>query len=352
MHTIIGAERLARAKRSFTTRSIDDAALRSVCDVVGDIHAGDIVLARVASLGQHQQVELTNSRKAKLFIGDEVIVAYGNRYAPDQFEAEVPLDLGPCALAAAGGIAGRVIAQHAKMDEPTMLEPIGLFCDDACKVTNLRDHALPDRRPQRKVPGIAVVGGSMNAGKTTTAASVVRGLAQAGLKVGAAKITGTGAGNDYWHMADAGAHAILDFTDAGLATTYKASKAELERCAFTLAAGLVDRGVDIMVFEIADGLFQQETSWLVSSPALEPLVDGYVYAGESAASCAIGVQWLRQYDRLVLGLSGIVSASPLAARETLNATGLPCLTREQLMAGAHGRFWYDLLAANMVSIAA
>ena len=352
MHTIIGADRLARAKRSFTTRSIHESALRSVCDVVGEVQSGDILLARVTRLGQHQQLELTTSRKAKLFVGDEVIVAYGNRYAPDQFEAEVPLDLGPCALAAAGGIAGRVIGRHAKMDEPTLLEPIGLFCDEACRVTNLRDHALPDRRPARKVPGIAVVGGSMNAGKTTTAACVVRGLAQAGLKVGAAKITGTGAGNDFWHMADAGAHAILDFTDAGLATTYKASKADLERCAFTLAAGLVDRGVDIMVFEIADGLFQQETAWMVSSPVLEPIVDGYVYAGESAASCAVGVQWLRQYERLVLGLSGVVSSSPLAARETQNATGLPCLTRETLMSAEHGRFWHGLLTQHSASVAA
>ncbi len=352
MHTIIGAERLAKAKRSFTTRSVGESALRSVCDVVGEIQAGDIVLARVVSLGQHGQLELTNSRKAKLFVGDEIIVAYGNRYAPDQFEAVVPMDLGPCDLAAAGGIAGRVIGNHAKMDEPTRLQPIGVFCDENCKVTNLRDHALPNVKPARKVPAVAVVGGSMNAGKTTTAASIVRGFAQAGLKVGAAKITGTGAGNDYWHMADAGAHAILDFTDAGLATTYKASKADLERCAYTLAAGLVDRGVDVMVFEIADGLFQQETNWLVSSPALEPLIDGYVYAGESAASCAIGMQWLRQYDRLVMGLSGVVSASPLAVRESENATGLPCLTRDQLMSAEQGRFWYNLLTADATSAAA
>jgi hypothetical protein len=38
---------------------------------------------------------------------DAIIVAYGHRYAPDQFEAYVPEDLGPCHLVAGGGVAAR-----------------------------------------------------------------------------------------------------------------------------------------------------------------------------------------------------------------------------------------------------
>jgi hypothetical protein len=36
-----------------------------------------------------------------LFVGDEILVAYGHRYAPAQFLAEVPPDLGGCHLNAA-----------------------------------------------------------------------------------------------------------------------------------------------------------------------------------------------------------------------------------------------------------
>ena len=48
---------------------------------------------------------------------------------------------------------------------------------------------------------------------------MVKGLTGAGYRVGAAKVTGTGAGGDLWLMRDHGAYEALDFTDAGMATT-------------------------------------------------------------------------------------------------------------------------------------
>lgn len=352
MQVEISADRLARAKRGFTTRNIPVSALTLISTDSCRPAPGDVVLARVVTIGQHKQVELPTSRKATLFEGDEVILAYGNRYAPDQFEALVPDDLGPCALAAAGGVAGRVAVQNARMKDATTIEPIGLFIHADGAAINLADFALRTSGPKRKVPCIAVAGGSMNAGKTTTAAALVRGLALSGLKVGAAKITGTGAGNDSGLMRDAGAAVVYDFTDAGLATTYKATHFELERCASTLAAALTSEGVDVMVFEIADGLFQEETSWLVeNSNVLRKLVDGYLYAGESAASVALGVHWLRQHA-LLLGVSGLVSQSPLACREILNATGYPCLTREELATPQQAQIFLNALAPKNKKAAA
>lgn len=328
MQIRVDAGRLAKAKRAFTTRNVSTSALHTISGSMTP-QAGDLVLARVTEIGSHRQVELPTSRKATLFVGDEVILAYGNRYAPDQFEAFVPDDLGPCDLAAGGGIAARVAYKNERMSDPTRIAPIGLFVDADHAPINLRDHALRHKQNLRKAPGIAIAGGSMNAGKTTTAAAVIRGLTHAGYKVGAAKITGTGAGNDYWHMYDAGAVRVLDFTDAGLATTYKASHAQLEMCAHTLASNLIDAGAEVLVFEIADGLFQEETAWLVNSPVLKPLVGGYLYAGESAASTAMGVQWLARENR-VLAVSGLVSRSPLAAREAEAATGHRCFSRDEL----------------------
>lgn len=329
MQIRIEADRLARAKRAFSTRNVAGASLHTVSAMTRAPQAGDVVLARVVEVGAHATVELPTSRKARLFPGDEVILAYGNRYAPDQFEAYVPEDLGPCELAAGGGIAARVHSRNARMPEPTRIEPIGLFVEDDYAVVNVRDHSLRRVAPEGGVPTIAVVGGSMNAGKTTTAASMIRGLAAAGYRVGAAKLTGTGAGNDYWHMYDAGAFRVLDFTDAGLATTYKASRTALEICVNTLAGTLLADGADVLVFEIADGIFQEETAWLLSAPFMRAMIDGYVYAGESAASAAAGVQFLRQHGR-ILALSGLLSRSPLAMREAEAATGLRCYTRDDL----------------------
>jgi hypothetical protein len=101
--------RLRAAKKACTTHFVADAvasephrwSVLSGSDVAPV--AGDVVLARVAGLGQHQRLESPHSRRQTLFPGDEVLVAYGHRYAPDQFEAEVPADLGPVHLIAAGG---------------------------------------------------------------------------------------------------------------------------------------------------------------------------------------------------------------------------------------------------------
>lgn len=71
-------------------------------------HAGDLVLARVVKIGQHPRIELPDGRRSHLYIGDEVIVCYGARYAPDQFESHVPKEMGPCDLVAAGGLASRL----------------------------------------------------------------------------------------------------------------------------------------------------------------------------------------------------------------------------------------------------
>ena len=69
----------------------------------------------------------------------------------------------------------------------------------------------------------------MNAGKTTTNRYLVHSLNRLGARPGATKVTGTGSGNDYWVMLDAGAHQMLDFTDVGLASTYLQPITLLER---------------------------------------------------------------------------------------------------------------------------
>ena len=50
----------------------------------------------------------------------------------------------------------------------------------------------------------------MDAGKTQTATFLVRGMVTAGLRVGYAKVTGTGAGGDIWWLKDAGADPVLE----------------------------------------------------------------------------------------------------------------------------------------------
>jgi hypothetical protein len=332
------AGRLASAKAAYSTRHVDLTAATQLLTGVAP-RVGDVVLARVAVIGQHQKVELGHGRRAAMFVGDEIVVAYGNRYAPDQFEAEIPDDLGPCELAAAGGVASRVASAHVKMLPATELEPIGLLADDTGHRVNLQDAVLP-RGPATDRPRpltIAVVGASMNSGKTTTAAHLVRGMRAAGINVGAAKITGTGAGGDVWLLADAGAFPVYDFTNAGYPSTYKIGP-DAVRDIFT---GLNDRlaadGCDVVVLEIADGVFQDETAALMVDPLFAERVDALLFASYDALGASAGVRWLHEHGLAAIAVSGVLSASPLATREAAAATGRPVWDLAHLSDPANAR---------------
>jgi hypothetical protein len=171
----------------------------------------------------------------------------------------------------------------------------------------------------------------MDSGKTQSCAYLARGLIAAGLRVAYIKITGTGAGGDTWLLKDAGASPVLDFTDAGMSTTYLAPISQLESALVSLLAHVANDGVDAVVMEIADGVFQQETSALLKSEVFASLVGGLMMASQDAMGASAGVHWLMENARPpVLALSGLIAASPLQAREATQALGLAVLDRPGL----------------------
>lgn len=349
----LAATRLVNAKFAYTTRRCHpDDAQHLLTDGLAPA-AGDLVLARVERVGQHGGLQTVGGRRSTLFVGDEVVVAYGNRYAPDQYEAVVPADLGPCQLAAAGGIAARVLSSHAKMSRATQLQPIGLLADAAGRVLNLRQYALPELAgPARRPVTIAVVGSSMNAGKTTTAAHLVRGLRAAGIRVAAAKVTGTGAGGDVWLMRDAGASPVLDFTDAGFASTYRVPLPELREGIDRILDQLSASGAEVAVLEVADGLFQAETAALLDEADASDCFNILLFAAADAMGAAAGVDWLEQRGLRVEAVAGAMTASPLAAREAARATGLPILTLADLGDAETARRLYGSALAAHASVSA
>jgi hypothetical protein len=170
----------------------------------------------------------------------------------------------------------------------------------------------------------------MDSGKTASAAFLVRGLSQAGMRVGYAKITGTGAGGDTWLLRDAGAYPVLDFTDAGFISTYLVDLPDLERILITLIAHLATAGVDAIVIEVADGILQAETAALLESPVFKAIVGGVFFAAGDAMGAVAGCAWLKQRGLPIAGLGGVLTAAPLQSTEATAATGVPTYTREDL----------------------
>jgi hypothetical protein len=319
------------AKAAFTTRRVPRDAMQTLVSGAVRPRTGDLVLARVDRLLHQTRIELASGRKAALHAGDEIIVAYGDRYATDQFEAEVPNDLGPTNLVATGGVASQMLSRTAGIRQASHITPIGLIGDAQGVPLNLRQFALKRLAKAKLRPRtIAVLGTSMNSGKTTTNRYLVAGLSRAGLKPGAVKITGTGSGGDYWVMVDAGAHRVLDFTDAGYSSTYKIPAGEIEAAATLLIEHLTEAGCGVILVEIADGLFHDQNAEIIRSAFFQTMIDGVFFAAGEAMGAAAGVHELRSLGIPVLGVSGKLTGSELLIREASRHIDAPILTKREL----------------------
>lgn len=339
----LSARRLRRAKKSYNTRDFltvmrerefEGYHLTRGSDVVPQVD--DFVLARVVEIGQHKRLESHNSRRRHLFRGDEIVVAYGHRYASDQFLAELPRNLNYTNLVAAGGLAGRVVEKHEAINPATVIEPLGLICDSE-GVVNMSRVATHQIRPWEEARDtfaargknsavVFVFGSSMNSGKSTTLGCLVNGLQGADLAVNAGKPTGTGAGNDAGLYRDAGADRVLDFTDFGVPSTYKVSLEGLKDIVFSMVDVLADDEPDVVVIEIADGVYQGETSALIADPDFRKLVDRVLFACGEALSAAAGVTLLEQAGLPLTAVSGRLTSAPLItaeAREVVHAPIIP-----------------------------
>jgi hypothetical protein len=316
----------AAAKQSFATRRVPPEAMRTLVGGAVRPRSGDVVLARVERLGQHKHIEQPHGRRSHLHVDDLVIVAYADRYATDQFESYVPRHLGPVQLVASGGIASQAQSRSRAVRAATDIVPIGLVGDESGRPINVADFRLPMIDvPAIRPRTVAVLGTSMNAGKTTTMHYILHGLSKVGVRPGATKVTGTGSGNDYWVMLDAGAHMMLDFTDAGLASSFRQPIPVLEDVMAQLVGHLSLGGCGVNLVEIADGVFQQENRRLLTSPIVHDLIDVVVLAASDAMGAAQGVRSLTEHGFDVVAVSGTLTRSPLAVREAQEELGLPTL---------------------------
>lgn len=337
-------QRLEQAKWAYTTRRINREQRFQLLSGTLSPQAGDLVLAQVEELGQHRRLELVTSRRATLFEGDEIVVVYGNRYAPDQFEGIVPEHLGPCRLVAAGGVAARLLNRHDRVKTATRITPIGLLTDENGHRINLSSARLAKADRLDLSPLVLVVAGtSMNSGKTTACANLVKGFVRQKHKVAAAKFTGTGAGADYRSLVDAGADPVFDFVDAGYVSTYRVDREVLLDIVMTLGSELAASKPDVIIVEVADGLLQRETARLFATPAFTDWADGVIFTANDALGAQAGVAWLTARQLPVFAVTGVLTASPLAQREAEDSCGLPVYHTDSLARPSVSNYIYDCL---------
>lgn len=319
---------LEDAKWAFTTRRVNRAHVQWLSEDLTTASVGDLILCEIIEIGHHKKIQLASGRAAVSYIGDKVVLALGDRYAPDQFEGVAELgEEGD--LLAGGGVVGQMRFAHERMKAPTRLRIHGALRNAMGQAVNVGDYALRPATIPNETIVIGVFGASMNAGKTTAAVCLAHGLKKAGWRVAGAKATGTGAFGDFNAFLDAGVPAT-DFTDAGMPTTYRMDMERIEQGFETLVGSAAADGAEIVVVEIADGVFQQETAAILAGSRIIERMDALMFAAPDALGAVGGVKVLEEYNLRPFAISGMVTRSPLAAEEARVATGVRLLSREEL----------------------
>ena len=136
----------------------------------------------------------------------------------------------------------------------------------------------------------------------------------------------------------------LDFSDAGLPSTYMCTETELLDLYQTLLGKLEPHKPDYIVMEIADGLVQRETDFLLRSPKFMSTVSNIMMSCGDSLSAFFAVDYLIKLGFPPSVLAGKFTMSPLLIEEVKAGTSTPVLTIDDLMSG---RF-VDLFARQEV----
>ncbi|HEY3412740.1 MAG TPA: DUF1611 domain-containing protein [Armatimonadota bacterium] len=328
----LDSETQRKIKVPYALRRVPAECLSTVLPLPLKINAGDIALAEVETIGKNNRLELTSGRNAMLHVGDRIAVVFGNRYATQQFEGYAGKTSKGCDLMSIGGLCGQVKSKHAGVSGPTKLRLLGLLGDSVGYPSSLRHFPVEPTYDGPRPRVVVVCGSAMDSGKTHAAMSLVIGLKKTH-EVAGVKLTGTAAGKDTWHQLDAGACVALNHVDGGFESTYMCSLDELLDLNHRLVAEAAAHGAEWVVMEIADGLFERETAALLQSHCFTSTVDAWIFSAGDPLAVHGGVGIMHGWGLKPVAVSGLVSMSPLGIQEAEAATGLRCLTAQELQAG-------------------
>lgn len=261
--------------------------------------------------------------------GSKGIFVFGNRYAPDYYEALVPTEpVDEVDLVARSGVVGVVKSKNTQRKDPTRVKIRGYVCDEHGKVINTKHYpVLRPKKEEKNFPRakmILVCGTAMNSGKSVAAASCCWALSNLGHRVRGSKVTGTASLRDILHMNDAGAEHYADFTYLGYPSTYLLSEDEMTSIFNQIDLKYANNPRNYWVVEFADGINQRETAMLLQHPEVRKRIHKLIFCSYDAFGAIGGLRMLEEEFTLIPdAISGVCSSSPLHLQELQKFTNIP-----------------------------
>src|SRR5262249_48066977 len=181
-----------------------------------------VVVRTLTDNATYNTLELVTGRMAKINPGDIIAGVLGYRRALKGFVGDVPESIqagGRMHLLNLGGLIGRCLGHHHSLNSAIEVEVMGMPVEDG-KIINISEGAIKSQEKlDVTVPLVLVAGTCMNSGKTYAVTEIIKHLARAGMRIGAAKLTGVACLRDTLNMHDHGAIKTLSFLDCGLPST-------------------------------------------------------------------------------------------------------------------------------------
>jgi hypothetical protein len=277
--------------------------------------AGDVVVVRaLTDSATYNMLELPTGRLAKINPGDLLIGVLGRRRALKGFVGDVPasVDSGDeLHLLNMGGVIGCCTGHHSSLGDAIKLQVIGLVADEAGKIRNIADAALPPRSSLGdSAPLVMIAGTSMNSGKTYAATELIKQATRAGLKVAAAKLSGVACLRDTMNMADHGAIATASFLDCGLPSTVDVG--DLAPMAKAIIARLNEVSPDLIVLELGDGIlggYSVDTVFV--DLEIREATSAFIFCASDYVGAWGGIELLRRQGVEIDVISGSVTDSSM-----------------------------------------
>lgn len=273
--------------------------------IVGDeiVAAEGYVLAVriLEDKSSYNTVEDLSGRMVSLRKGDILAGVLGSRRALRGYAGEVPaaISVGDMInVLNLGGVLGKCTSANSDIGPPFKAEVLGSVLafpelgDRIGRPAHIKDGAVPTAdQLTSTVPVVYIAGTCMNAGKTVAATELVRGLARAGFKVAATKLTGVSLMRDALSMRDAGATWALTFNDAGAASTHAGMTVPVAKGIFNR---LAKENPDIIVAELGDGILgEYGVQDILADPQLAGVGAAFVMAAPDPVGCWGSVQLMR-----------------------------------------------------------
>lgn len=276
---------------------------------------GDCVLVRVSKVGNHSRLFTQDNQYSRIYTNDLMTGVLGARYATDAYHA-TKIDLGNLHMLTNGGLLGTVCDAHTSMKNPTKLELVGFIVDESGSRVNYKDELFrPAASFSNDINPVFTVGTGMNSGKTTSTARLGQALVAAGHKVAILKLTGSASHRDIHEFNATGAAFTADFSDYGFPSTYLASLEDLEGLYCRMLTDVAAVCPDVVLIEIADGVYQRETEALLNSKLIKSTTAGVVLTAACAASGIAIDSVVKQMGWDPIAVTGLITNAPLFVQE-------------------------------------